>query len=157
ENSFILATDLASDFTKQNVNTALITPQTFTSFVPRFDFSLGQNHTLTVRYENTRQELDNIGAGGFRLAETAFNQKTQSHTLNVTETALVNARLVNETRFQFNRFTRQSISQGTAPAISVQDAFTSGSASAGDSRNTTNRWELTNLSVLTHGAHTLKW
>jgi len=157
ENSFILATDLAADLTKQNVNAALITPQTFTSFVPRFDFSLGQNHTLTFRYENTRQALDNIGAGGFRLAETAFNQKTQSHTLNITETALVNARLVNETRFQFSRFTRQNISQGAAPAISVQDAFTSGSAPGGNSSNTTNRWELTNLSVLSHGAHTLKW
>jgi hypothetical protein len=157
ENAFILATNLTSTLQRQNVNEALIAPQTFTSLVPRFDISLNQNHTLTVRYENTRQELDNVGAGGFRLAETAFDQKTKAHTVNVTETALLNATLVNETRFQFNRFTRESISQGTAPSISVQDAFTSGSSTSGNSRNTTNRWEVTNLSVLSRGPHTLKW
>ena len=157
ENAFILATNLNSNLTRQSVNEGLITPQTFTSVVPRFDWAISQNHTLTVRYENTRQSLDNIGAGGFRLSETAFNQKTRAHTLNLTETALMSPTLVNETRFQFNRFTRQNLSQGAVPALVVQDAFTSGSATAGNSRNTTNRWELTNLSVLSHGPHTLKW
>src|SRR5215475_11031853 len=145
ENSFILATNLTDNLTRQNVNEALITPQTFTSVVPRIDWSINHNHTLTVRYENTRQGFDNIGASGFRLAETAYNQKTRTDTVNVTETALLSPTLVNETRFQFNRFTRRNISQGSSPAIVVQDAFTSGSATVGNSKNTTKRWELANL------------
>jgi hypothetical protein len=157
ENAFILATNLSSSLTPQNVNEALLTPQTFTSFVPRIDWAINENHTLTVRYENTGQQFDNIGATGFRLPETAYNQRTRANTLNVTETALVSPRLVNETRFQFSSFTRKSVSQGLSPSIVVQDAFTGGNATVGDSENTTNRWEATNLSVLNHGPHTLKW
>jgi hypothetical protein len=156
ENAFILATDLNSNLAPQAVNQALLTPQTFTSFVPRFDLQINSNHTLTLRYEDTRQESDNIGANGFRLAEAAFNQKTASHNFNLTETALLSPMLVNETRFQFSRFTRHNLSQGTSPAIWVQDAFTGGSASVGNSHNTTNRWELTNISILNHGTHTFK-
>jgi hypothetical protein len=157
ENAFILATNLNSDLSKNNVNEALLTPQTFTSFTPRFDLAINANHTLTVRYEDTRQEFDNIGASGFRLPESAYNQKTRSHVLSATETSLLNAMLVNETRFQFSRFSRESITQGSSVGISVQDAFAGGSAPAGNSRNTTNRWELTNMSVLNHGRHTFKW
>src|SRR6266516_4215128 len=90
ENAFILATNLNSSLNRQLVNQALATPQRFTSLVPRLDFAINANHTLIVRYEDSRQDFDNIGAGGFRLAETAYNQKTAGHTLQVTETALLN-------------------------------------------------------------------
>jgi Carboxypeptidase regulatory-like domain len=157
ENAFILATKLDANLAPQSVNQALLTPQTFTSFSPRLDLLINANHTLTLRYEDTHQESDNIGANGFRLAEAAFNQKTSSHTFNLTETALLSPMLVNETRFQFSRFSRHNISQGTSPAIWVQDAFTGGSASIGNSQNTTSRWELTNISIFNHGKHTFKW
>lgn len=157
ENAFILATNLKSDLTRENVNEALLTPQKFTSLVPRFDVAINANHTLILRYEDTRQESDNIGAGGFRLAETAYNQKTTGHTLQVTETALLSSMLVNETRFQFARSTRRSIAASSSPSIWVQDAFTAGSATVGNSSNKTSRWELSNLSVLSDGQHTFKW
>src|SRR5262249_15006419 len=128
ENAFILATDLNSSLQPQSVNQALLMPETFTSFVPRFDWSIDANNTRSVRFENTTQRLDNQGAGGFRLAETAYNQRSGSHILNVTETALVSPMLVNETRFQYSRFTRASIAGTHGPAIWVQDAFTGGSA-----------------------------
>src|SRR5215471_15880936 len=157
ENAFVLATDLNSSLAPQSVNQALITPQTFTSLVPRFDWAINENHTLTLRYEDTHQEQDNIGAQGFRLAETAFDTRFHSRTLSVTETALLKPTLVNETRFQFNHSSSQNFAHGTAPAIVVQDAFTGGSYSGGNSKNIRNRWELTNYFVLNHGPHTLKW
>ncbi len=157
ENAFILATNLDSNLVRQNVNAALVTPQKVTGLVPRFDLAINANHTLTVRYEDTRQESDNVGVGGFRLPEAAFNQKARSHTLNATETALLSPMLVNETRFQFARFTRASIGAGSSPSIFVQDAFTGGSATVGNSSNRTTRWEVTNLSILNHGPHTFKW
>lgn len=157
ENAFILATNLSSNLQQQSVNQALLTPQTFTSFVPRFDWSINANNTLTVRFENTTQELDNQGARGFNLPETAYNQRYGSHILSATETALLTPMLVNETRFQYSRSTREAITQGSAPSISVQDAFTGGSATIGNSKNITNRFELTNQSALNHGPHTIKW
>jgi carboxypeptidase family protein len=157
ENAFILATNLSTSLTPQSVNQALLTPQTFTSLVPRFDWAINDYHTVTVRYEDTRQGQDNIGAQGFRLAETAFDQRFHSRTLSVTETALLKPTLVNETRFQFNHSSSQNFAHGTAPAIVVQDAFTGGGYSGGNGKNIRNRWELTNFFVLNHGPHTLKW
>jgi hypothetical protein len=157
ENAFILATNLNSSLAPQTVNQAVLTPQKLTFFVPRFDWSVNTNNTLTVRFENSVQEFDNQGVGGFRLSETAYNQNFANHVLSATETALITPMLVNETRFQFVRSTRSAVTTSSAPAIWVQDAFTGGSATVGDSRNTTNRYELTNMSVLNHGRHTLKW
>ncbi|HLH31119.1 MAG TPA: carboxypeptidase-like regulatory domain-containing protein [Terriglobia bacterium] len=157
ENAFILATNLNSSLAEQTVNKALLTPQTFTSVVPRVDLQINANHTLVLRYEDTRQSYDNLGVGGFRLPETAFNQQRASHSFYATETALLSPMLVNETRFQFSRYTNQNIVTGSSAAIWVQDAFTGGSATVGNSRNTTNRWEMTNMSVLNRGKHTLKW
>src|SRR5262252_905302 len=47
ENAFILATRLDANLAPQSVNQALLTPQTFTSFSPRFDLAINANHTLT--------------------------------------------------------------------------------------------------------------
>src|SRR5207244_6749204 len=59
--------------------------------------------------------------------------------------------------FQFARSTRRSIAASSSPSIWVQDAFTAGSATVGNSSNKTSRWELSNLSVLSDGQHTFKW
>src|SRR5215475_7602178 len=157
ENAFIYATNLSSSLQPQSVNQALLMPQTFNSIVPRFDWSINANSTLTVRFENTTQRLDNQGAGSFRLAETAYNQRLGTHILSITETSLLTPMLVNETRFQYSRLTRASLAESTGPSISVQDAFTGGSATVSNSHNLTNRFELTNMTVWSHGAHTLKW
>ncbi len=157
ENAFIYATNLSSSLEPQSVNQALLMPQTFTSLVPRFDWSINANNTLTVRFENTTQRLDNQGAGSFRLAETAYNQRLGTHILSITETSLLSPMLVNETRFQYSRLTRASLAASTGPSISVQDAFTGGSTTVGNSHNLTNRFELTNMTVWNHGSHTLKW
>ncbi|HYR90695.1 MAG TPA: carboxypeptidase-like regulatory domain-containing protein [Terriglobia bacterium] len=157
ENAFIFATNLDTNLKPQAVNEAMLKPQGFTRLVPRLDLAVNANHALVIRYENTRQKLDNLGAGGFRLGQTAFNQNLATHVLQITETAVVTPKLVNETRFQYSRSAAANSGAGSAPAIVVQDAFTSGSATVGDSSNVTNRFELSNLSILNHNRHTLKW
>jgi hypothetical protein len=156
ENAFIIGTNLSSSLTPQAVNQAVLQPQKFTSFVPRFDFALGPS-TLTIRYQDSRNELDNQGIGNFTLPDAAYNQKTTERSLQVTESALVKPTLINETRFQYSRNTRESIVAGESPALIVQDAFTNGGARVGDSHSIANRLELTNLSILSHKTHTLKW
>ena len=157
ENDFILATTLDSNLNLTTVNQALVAPQTRTTFTPRLDYAINANNTLTVRYQNTHVGLDNQGVGNFNLPTMAYNQATSENSLRVTETSIVNPRMVNETRFQFMRTTFADSGSSTAPAIDVQGAFNTGGPAVGNSRNTTNRWEVTNISTNTHGRHTFKW
>jgi hypothetical protein len=157
ENAFILATDLDGNLNRQTVNQTMLTPQTFTTLSPRVDLSLSTNHTLTVRYQNSRSSFENQGTGSFNLASRAYDSTSSENTLQATETAILSPRLINETRFQYMRSTSHMTGGSADLIISVQSAFTSGGAQVGNSGNTANNWELTNTSTFTRGAHTFKW
>ncbi len=157
ENAFILATDLDSSLNRRNINQAILTPQTFTTLSPRVDLSLSGNHTLTLRYQNTRSNFENQGVGSFNLASRAYNSNSSENTIQTTETAVLSPRLINETRFQFMRSNSRMNGGSNDLAISVQGAFTGGGAQVGNSGATSNNWELTNSSTFTRGAHILKW
>jgi hypothetical protein len=157
ENAFILATDLNSSLLPQIVNQALLTPQTRTTITPRLDYAINASNTLVLRYQNVRIGLDNQGAGSFNLPSTAYNQSTTEQDVQATETAVLSPALINEARFQYMRTTSAYAGAGSSPSISVLDAFTTGSAIVGNSNNHTNKWELSNMTTLTHGTHTFKW
>ncbi|HEY6347111.1 MAG TPA: carboxypeptidase-like regulatory domain-containing protein [Bryobacteraceae bacterium] len=157
ENAFILATDLNSGLLPQTFNQALLTPQTRTSFSPRLDYAINPSNTLVVRYQLVQIGMDNQGAGSFNLPSTAYNQRTGENTVQATETAILSPRLINETRFQYMRSNTADSGAGVAPMLTVEDAFTSGSAIVGYSNNLTNKLELSNISTYTKGTHTLKW
>ncbi len=74
----------------------------------------------------------------------------------MTETAVINQRIINETRFQFERNRTRQEGGLFAPTIRVQEAFTSGGAQVGLSTNDTDRFELQNFTSWALGAHSLK-
>ncbi len=156
ENSFILATTLDNNFNPVTLNEAVVTPQTRTTFTPRFDYTINANNTLTVRYQYTRVGADNQGTGGFNLSSMEYNQASTENTVQITEDAVLSPRLVDESRFQFRRSTFLDSGAGNGVTINVQGAFSGGGAVTGDSGNATNSWEFSNIFTLTHGKHTIK-
>jgi hypothetical protein len=157
EDALILASTLDNNLNPMALNQAVVTPITRTTIAPRLDYALNTNNTLIVRYQYTRVGSDNQGVGNFNLAPMAYNQASTENTLRVTETAVVNPRMVNETRFQFMHTGLVDSNASTEPITSVQGAFTSGGAAVGDSQNTSNRWEVTNISTYVHGNHAFKF
>ena len=158
ENAFIYATVLDQNLNVQTVNQAVITPQQRLTFSPRIDYLLSRNHTLTTRYQQTRITLDNEGLdSGFALPSTAFQQRDTEHTIQMTETAVLSPRAINETRFQFMRSNTGKFGDNSTPTIIVQGAFQGGGAQTGESGTISNRWEITNSTTFTQGKHTLKW
>jgi len=158
ENAFILATTLDAGLNPVAVNQAVAAPQSRTMIAPRLDYALSSRHTLMARYQELRIGLDNQGIGDFSLATRAYREEQAEHTLQITETAMLSPRAINETRFQFMRLVTQDTTGGIAtPTIDVRGAFTGGGATAGNSGSTTNNWELSNLSTYTRGSHTIKW
>ena len=138
-------------------NAAVLTPGRRLNFSPRVDYALNQSNTLVARYSFFKNEQKNLGVSQFSLPERAFDLDTHSHQLQLTETAIVNPRTVNETRFQFIRNRSQQSALSDALAINVLDAFFSGGATVGNSFNENTRWELTNTTTLAHGLHSIKF
>ena len=131
-------------------------PSRRTSFSPRVDYQINQNHTLVARYnysKNTRV----AGVGGFSLPSRAYDAENTEQSIQFTETAIINKTIINETRFQYERNGSLSDADNSLPTLEVQDAFTGGGSQVGQSHSDTNNWELTNNTTLAHGPHSLKF
>ena len=157
ENAFILATMLDSSLNPVKINQAVLTPETRTSFSPRIDYAIGRRNTLVVRYQDVRIGQDSQGVGGFNLTSRAYKTRQSEQTAQVTETAMISPRLINETRVQYMRAGSGLRGVDTAPGLNVQDAFYGGGPGVGDSDTVVDSFEATNTSTWTRGAHILKW
>ena len=157
ENALILATTLDASFAPQSVNQSVVTPQSSTGISPRLDYAINANNTLVARYQYNRMSFDKQGIGSYNLSSKAYNQLNSENTLQLTETAIVSPRFINEARFQFMRSNSQSTGDNTIPAIDVAGAFNGGGAQTGNSGTLSDRLELSNNSTYTRNSHTLKW
>ena len=103
ENSFILATTLDSNFAPLSVNQSVLTPQSSMGISPRLDYAINSSNTLVARYQYNRQSFDKQGIGDFNLPSKAYDRRNTENSLQVTETAMLSPRFINETRFMFMR------------------------------------------------------
>ena len=146
-----------ADLFGQPLLESIANPRTRTSISPRIDYQLGANNTLTARYQLTHDSDVNSGLGAFSLPVQAYNVNETEHTLQISDTQILSPKMVNETRFQFQRETNHQLPLGTGPTIEVQGAFTSGENSEGLVRTTQNNYELQNYTSITHGNHLIKF
>ncbi|HEX6046382.1 MAG TPA: TonB-dependent receptor [Pyrinomonadaceae bacterium] len=131
-------------------------PSRRTSFSPRIDFQINQNHTLVARY-NYAKTTRIQGVGGFQLPTRAYDSENTEQSFQLTETAIINKSLINETRFQFEHNTNGQNADNSIPTLEVQEAFTGGGAQVGKSHTDTNDWELTNNTTFVKGPHSFKF
>ena len=129
------------------------------SLSPRFDYAINDNHTLVFRYSFNRGTSLNFG-GGTTLPSRISESENTEHEFRITETAIINPKTVNETRFEYSWNKREQVGDNTIPAISVSDAFSGGGATVGNSFTRNNTWELQNYTTTSLGAegqHSLKF
>jgi hypothetical protein len=157
ENAFILATTLDANFNPVAINQGVVTPQTRMTISPRLDYTINDKNTLIVRYQNTRIGQDDNGVGSYSLISQAYNTTNQENTIQMTETAVLSAKAINETRFQYQHISSSNIATNDTPQISVAGAFTSGGSPQGNSGSTQNNYELTNNTTYIMGTHSFKW
>src|SRR5713101_2141924 len=136
---------------------AVDNPRTRTNLSPRIDYQVSASNTLTARYQFERENETNNGIGQFNLPSLAFNQINTEHQFQFSDTQIVNAKTINETRFRFVRETSDQTPQSTAPSISVQGAFNGGGNGSGLSNDILDRYELQNYTSMSLGKHFLKF
>jgi len=156
DQAIINATVLDANLNIVSLSESVATPNRRTTFSPRIDYQLNPNNTVVARYEYEHSRSI-TGVGGFSLASRKYSAFNTQQTARLTETAILNKKTVNETRFQFNHQTSGDTADNSIPTNSVQEAFTGGGSQIGLSSSQQNRWELTNNTSLAMGAHTVRF
>ncbi len=132
-------------------------PGTRYNISPRLDYQLTPTNTLTARYQYFHNTDENEGTGQFNLAQQGYNVVNAEHTLQISDTQVVNAKIINETRFQFLRTTNIQTPVSTTPTIQVQGAFATGGNVQGALNDTLDRYELQNYTSMALGKHFVKF
>ncbi len=157
DNELITATTLDDNLNRQFLGFGVVAPRRNTMLSPRLDYQLNANNTLVTRYSYSRSRSENSGIGGFSLPERAYANSSTNHNIQLTETAVLNASMINETRFQFSQDRNESLGDNSIPVLNVSGAFIGGGSQVGRVLNTSRNWELTNFLSWQKGNHAFRF
>ena len=132
-------------------------PRTRTNVNQRLDFQLTPNNTLTTRYQYWRNNEQGDGVDGFSLPSLGYNALNTEHTFQLTDTQVLSARTINETRLQYIHEDNNQNPLNTTAKISIPGAFSTGGNSTGLYNDLLNRYELQNITYFTSGKHSIKY
>ena len=138
------------------INGSIPNPRSRTNVSPRLDLQLGKKNTLTIRYQYYHDsEKGNLGSAA--LPTEATGESTNDNNLQVSDTEIINDKIVNETRFQYNRVLSNTNSVSSAPNISVTTGFSAGGSTEQNIHDHSDRWEFQNITTMSLGRHALKF
>jgi len=144
-------------FTETPLIESIPFPRHRTNITPRIDYQLGKNNTLTVRYQYYLDTEQNEGVGAFTLSSQGYNADSTEHTLQISDTQVFGAKIVNETRFQYLRELNNQFAQNTQPTLNVLGSFDGGGNNQGTILDHQDHYELQNYTSIIHGNHTVKF
>ena len=159
-NAVINATILDSSFSVAPFQQELTVPTRRFSVSPRLDYAINSKNTLVARYNFSRYSAQNQSIGGFSLPTLASQSTNTDHDIQLTETAIINPKTINETRFRYEVENRDQKGDNSIPTINVSSAFTGGGAQIGLSYNHQKNLELQNYTTTTLGKasqHSIKF
>jgi len=134
----------------------LYNPQTRVNVSPRIDLQLGAKNTLTARYQFFyNSESGEIGSTS--LPSQSDSTNSTEHTIQLSDSMIINDHIVNETRFQYLRDSSTTTPVSDAPSVSVPGSFTSGGNGGQTSNDTQDHFELQNLTTMSIGAQAIKF
>lgn len=173
DNGVLTATIPTANFTGTTRDQGYFpTPQRRTTVSPRVDYQLNGNNTLSFRYSYLENDHIITGVGSYNLPNTTignltfpgygYSSSVTEHTVQVVETAVLSAKTINETHFQYDHENSGYKSQSVAPELEVQGSFTSGGSGYSApgfprSYDLENNYELQNYTSVTWGPHTSKF
>jgi hypothetical protein len=132
-------------------------PRTRTNIAPRIDYQVTPNNSLTARYQFYRDTQQSAGVGGTVLPEAGYDTTSTEHTVQITDTQILGAKALNETRFQYLRDNSGQTPLSTAIGISVLGNFTRGGSGSGTQTDHQDHYELQNYTSISQGKHFVKF
>jgi hypothetical protein len=145
-----------STYVPTTISGGLFAPATRTEVSPRLDFQLGQKNTLTLRYQFFRNNVTgDIGSTSLPTQNATAN--TIEHTVQISDSQIINDRIVNETRFEYRRGTNSDTPVSAEPTVSVPSFFSGGGSATQYSKGHADHLELQNITTMTAGRHAIKF
>ncbi len=157
EVSVVSALTLDPSYNVTPFSQAVLNPTWRTTVSPRVDYQLSPKNTLMVRYSYARRGSLNSGIGEFSLLSQGYDVRNTEQTVQLTETAVLSVRAVNETRFQYARQRNNQTGDNSKPTISVLAAFTDGGVSVGPGTNNHDHYEVQNMTSVTFNRQLVKF
>ena len=127
---------------------ATFQPQTRYDFSPRIDYAISDKNTLTARYQFEHNDTTNAGVGGLNLPSFGNNQNSRENTIQLSDTQIFSPKVINETRFEFQRNQYQQLPVSTSPTLTVVGYFTGGGSSTGVQTFTSDHIEVQNYTSI---------
>jgi hypothetical protein len=156
DNTIINATTLDSAFNITPFNRTLIKPARELSGNTRINYQLSQKHTLATSYRVSDQRSSREGVGEFSLESRAYDSFTRTHTLQLTETAVLGDNAMNEMRLQLLKKRVRKAGDDSVPAIEIPQAFVAGGSDIGSATDRDESLFFNNHMTLSSGDHTFK-
>jgi hypothetical protein len=139
------------------VTGSVFSPSTRIEVSPRIDLQMGAKDTLTLRYQYERgSQSGNLG-GSTSLPATATLGNSSEHSIQLTDSHIINDRIVNETHFQYRRAISSTTPVSTAPSVGVSGDFSGGGSGGQFNNDHTDHLELQNMTTMSAGAHAIKF
>lgn len=135
---------------------SFVTPQASWYMSSRSDLKVNKKHTLVGSFEYGRGTSNLQGISGFSLPSRAFRSQRSNWTLQVTETAVLSEKMINETRVMLSHSIYRQIADNVQPALNVADSFFGGGSQIGSAANKQDRLEAQNFTSWTAGNHFIK-
>jgi hypothetical protein len=144
-------------------------PTHSTFFGLRTDYFLNPKNTLNVSYNYHASESDNqefgVRFGGnfggssgsqFTLPERGSDATNTNHTLQISETYLINANLIHESRLRYQHEVSTATADTQGVAINVLDSFNGGGSPCCPSKTRLDQLDWQDYLTWTHKKHTIK-
>jgi hypothetical protein len=144
-----------ADHSKTNFVQGVLNPQTRIYLSPRVDYQITPSNTLTIRYQLNRGNESGDGVGQLALASQANDEYFLENTLQISDSQIVNAHIVNDLRFQYQRDRDQQIAEDLSPTVVVQGTFTGGGSNDGESHTHGDHYEFQDYVTGSFKNHTL--
>ncbi len=116
-------------------NLRLRTPSRNYSVNGTFNYAVTKDQTIRIGFGHNQASQDNLGVGGFNLADRAYSTFNHNTSIRVQEAGPLGRRFFTNTRFSMNVSDSGSHSVLEAPTIIVNDQFTIGGAQVAGGRD----------------------
>jgi hypothetical protein len=127
------------------VNSNTRRPSDRLNVTTRVDHALSKGHTLRASFQENQNDQQNLGVGGFNLAERAYGRTSDDRLFRIAESGSLSRSVFAETRVQLHWTAIETTSSSELPTVQVLDAFTAGGAQQAGGRTSTELEWATNL------------
>jgi len=131
-------------------------PRTLTNVSPRLDFQLTPNNTLTLNYRYFEIGEQNDGVDTQALPSQAYDSARRHHNVQLIDTQVLGANVVNDTRFQYLHFHNSETPRDFSPTLQVLGAFLGGGDSNGSFERYETHYEFQDYLTVTHKQHLIQ-